>query len=140
MADKDRSPSESGTEDRRQTILDRRLVEQVNDLEERIGRDPALALQLVVDPLDTLSRFGLMDSDTKDLEVRCTQGSFLDVIQLRKAIESRGIANILAQKQDVPTTALARTNINVVITIRFCVTICWRGVCVTICVSGTLAT
>jgi hypothetical protein len=140
MADKDRSPSESGVEERRQTILDRRLVEQVNDLEERIGRDPALALQLVVDPLDTLSKFGLIDSDTKDLEVRCTQGSFLDVVQLRKAIESRGIGNILAPKQDVQATASARTNINVVISIQFCITICWRSVCLKICVSGTLAT
>lgn len=128
---------EAPLEERRAAILERRLATEVNNLTERIGRDPALGVQVILDPVDTLSRFGLIDSDTRDLEVRLTQGSLLDLVHLRRAIETRGIGNVLAPNQQLQVRGNTVQGIGVVIDIQVCVTVCWRSVCVTVCVRGS---
>jgi hypothetical protein len=134
------SQSDARLEERRQVILERYRGERVTDLQERITRDPALGLQLVLDPLETLSRFGLIDTEVRDFEMRITEGSFLDLVHLRRAVDSRGIDNILASEQDTQLTADAVQRIKVGISGQFCVTICWLGACIKVCISGTTGT
>lgn len=123
-------------ENPRQEALRRYEEERARNFEAIIDRDPGLGLRTILDPLGTFSRFGMIDHTDTSLDIRVTEGSMLDVVHLREAVESRGLDAILAQPAPEEERSARRAAIAVVIDVQVCVTICRANVCVTICVRG----
>jgi hypothetical protein len=59
-----------------------------------IKDDPALLAQTFIDPLGTLSRHGMIEPGDREVSLQITQGSLVDVIRLREAAATHGLARL----------------------------------------------
>ena len=144
MSEETHAPEEdrahARAEELRQTILDQYSAEQDAAFEKRVRHNPALGIQLILDPLETLSTFGLIRTETKDLTMSIIEGSFADVLQLRKAVEHYGLHRLLASRQEAP--GIPGSKITIALRARggipvgpFCFRVCWRSICIIICIT-----
>ena len=122
-------PDQKGeTIDRRAAIHGAR-ESKVAWFQELANQDRYLATQTLLDPLGTLSKFGLIDPSDNDLHMQVTKGSLADLIYLRESVATRGLDNVLSTPE---TERAAR------IVVSISVSFTWDGVRVTITVTFAL--
>lgn len=123
---------EVGPADRR-ALLESLKRSKAEEFQELTTKDPLLAAQTIIDPIGTLSKFGLIDEGDNDLYVQVTKGTLRDVVYLREAVTARG--GLMAVRQQGTATAAAAA-ISVRITV--CVTVSWNYVSITVCADVNL--
>jgi hypothetical protein len=79
---------------------------KVARFQELVKKDRYLAAQTILDPLGTLSRFGLIEDADRELNVEVTKGSLADIAYLKEAVASRGLENVLATEPPKEEVAL----------------------------------
>ncbi|HXJ91938.1 MAG TPA: hypothetical protein VMT20_03555 [Terriglobia bacterium] len=100
---------------------------KVARFQELVNQDRFLAAQAVLDPLGTLSRFGLVDESDHDLHTELSKGSLADLAYFKHSVETRGLENVLGSKGEEIARALRLVivititwdHVRVVITITF---------------------
>ena len=75
---------------------------KVKWVQERINKDPYLAMQTAMDPIGILSKFGLIDPTDDDVYVKVVRGSLLDLVHLREETAARGLANVVEAAEQKP--------------------------------------
>lgn len=114
-------------------ILDRRsLIESLRQtnvywFQELVNRDRFLAVQMILDPPDTLAKFELQELGDNALLMQVTQGSLLDLVHLWEIMAARDLANAVAAPRSVSTGAVGE--LCVVVTTS--ATSYWNHVCFT---------
>lgn len=93
-----------------------------------VEKDHCLAIQTILDPVGTLSKFGLIEDTDNDLHMQLTKGTLADIVHLREAVAARGLASITTPPPPAREEAL-----RIVITVS--VTFTWDGVRVTVTVT-----
>jgi hypothetical protein len=96
-------------------------VKKVQDIQaqekwfqERINKDPYLAIQTALDPLGMLAKFGLVELDDNDVSVIVEKGTLLDLLHLREAVAARGLRTLVEGSAAKP----AAKSVHVVIDIH----------------------
>jgi len=120
-----------GAEVSRRIILERARQAMAASFQDRVNNDPILAAQTLLDPVGTLSKFGLIQPTDDDLSMQLTKGSLTDLIHVREAIETRGILN--AVRAPAPAATAEAVSIGVEVTV--CATFEFNFVSVTACVT-----
>ena len=98
---------------------------KVAKFQDHVNKDRYLAAQTILDPLGTLSRFGLVEEADHEIHTEVTQGSLTDIAYFKEAVAARGLENVLSTSSAGVEPALLR-----VVTIT--ITIIWDGARVTV--------
>jgi hypothetical protein len=120
----------------RRSIIESYRGSKVQGFQDRVDQDQVLAAQFVLDPIGTLTKFGLIDPTDNDVSIQVTKGSLLDIVQVREAVAARGLAAVLQAPAKRQTAQAAAISVSGRITI--CITVCWGRWCVTVCIEINL--
>ena len=101
---------------------------KVARFQELANKDRYLAAQIILDPLGTLSRFGLVEEADHEIHTEVTKGSLTDIAYFKEAVAARGLENVLSVSPAGIEPAL-----RVVVTIS--ITVTWDNVRVTVTIT-----
>ena len=83
----------------RRNIVESYRQDKAKWFQEKIDKNPYLAIQTALDPIGMLSKFGLIDPSDSDIYIRVIEGSLSDVVHLKEVVAVEGIAEVVKAKE-----------------------------------------